>query len=395
MTADPARTDAARATTTSFARLQRDGEARCTRIELAHGMVETPAFMPVGTYGAVKATSPRELRELGAPIILGNTFHLWLRPGLEVISRFGGLHRFIGWDGPILTDSGGFQVWSLGALRQISEEGVRFSSPVNGDRLFLTPERSMEIQQVLDSDIAMVFDECTPWERDGVPVSFEDAAASMRLSLRWARRSHDAFRHGQEAGTGRANRLFGIVQGGLFEALRDESLAGLVDIGFDGYAIGGLSVGEPKADMLRLLHHTAPRLPQDAPRYLMGVGTPEDLVAGVAAGIDLFDCVLPTRNARNGWLFTQWGDLKLRNARYRLDERPIDEHCTCHACRTFSRAYLHHLQKTGEILGARLATIHNLHYYLELMRSMRAAIAEGRFEAFRRGFAAGRARGIE
>ncbi|RIK92449.1 MAG: tRNA guanosine(34) transglycosylase Tgt [Burkholderiales bacterium] len=381
-----------------FELLHRDGQARCARLHLPHGVVETPIFMPVGTYGAVKAMSPRELEEIGARILLGNTFHLWLRPGLETIARFGGLHRFIGWERPILTDSGGFQVWSLGALRRISEEGVRFASPVNGDRLFLTPETSMRIQHALDSDVAMIFDECTPYERDGVPTSFDEAASSMRLSLRWARRSRDAWDslRASVAGTraGAGNALFGIVQGGMHEALRDESLAGLVDIGFDGYAIGGLSVGEPKEEMLRVLAHTAPRLPERAPRYLMGVGTPEDLVAGVAAGIDLFDCVLPTRNARNGWLFTQWGDLKLRNARYRSDERPIDERCPCYACSRFSRAYLHHLQKVNEILGARLATIHNLHYYLQLMRSMRAAIGAGRFESFRAEFAEGRKRGV-
>ncbi len=351
--------------------------------------------MPVGTYGAVKAMSPRELEEIGAQIVLGNTFHLWLRPGLETIAKFAGLHRFIGWERPILTDSGGFQVWSLGPLRRIAEEGVRFASPVNGDRLFLTPETSMQIQHALDADVAMIFDECTPYERDGVPTSVDEAAASMRLSLRWARRSRDAFDRLQSGAAAGGNRLFGIVQGGMFEALRDESLAGLVDIGFDGYAIGGLSVGEPKQEMLRVLSHTAPRLPEQAPRYLMGVGTPEDLVAGVSAGIDLFDCVLPTRNARNGWLFTQWGDLKLRNARYRLDERPVDEQCACYACSRFSRAYLHHLQKVNEILGARLATIHNLHYYLQLMRAMREAIAAGRFDSFARDFTDRRGRGVD
>ncbi len=377
-----------------FELLHRDGQARCTRLHLSHGVVETPMFMPVGTYGAVKAMSPRELEEIGAQIILGNTFHLWLRPGLETIARFGGLHRFIGWERPILTDSGGFQVWSLGALRHISEEGVRFASPVNGDRLFLTPETSMQIQHALDSDVAMIFDECTPYERDGVPTSAEQAGASMRLSLRWARRSRQRWDALRDTGRGAGNALFGIVQGGMFETLRDESLEALVDIGFDGYAIGGLSVGEPKEEMLRVLGHTAPRLPERAPRYLMGVGTPEDLVAGVAAGIDLFDCVLPTRNARNGWLFTQWGDLKLRNSRYRSDDRPIDEDCACYACKRFSRAYLHHLQKVGEILGARLATIHNLHYYLQLMRAMRAAIAAGGFDSFSREFALRRSRGV-
>jgi queuine tRNA-ribosyltransferase len=369
--------------------LATDGQARRGRITLNHGVVETPIFMPVGTYGAVKAMAPRELEEVGAQIILGNTFHLWLRPGLEVFAKFGGLHGFNGWRKPILTDSGGFQVWSLGDLRKISEEGVRFASPVNGDRLMLTPEESMRIQRALDSDIAMIFDECTPYETGGVLTGYDDAAASMRLSLRWARRSRDEFDRLQNP-----NALFGIVQGGMFEALRDESLAGLADIGFHGYAIGGLSVGEPKEEMLRVLAHTAPRLPADKPRYLMGVGTPEDLVAGVAAGIDMFDCVMPTRNARNGWLFTRHGDLRLRNARYRDDTRPIDESCSCHACANFSRAYVHHLQKVNEILGARLATIHNLHYYLTLMRKMREAIAEGSFDAFRQRFHADRARGV-
>ncbi len=374
----------------NFELLGRDGEARRGRLTLNHGSIETPIFMPVGTYGAVKAMSPRELEEAGAQIILGNTFHLWLRPGLEVFERFGGLHRFNGWHRPILTDSGGFQVWSLGELRRISEEGVRFASPINGDRLMLTPEESMRIQHVLDADIAMVFDECTPFETGGVPTGHDTAADSMRLSLRWARRSRQAF----DALENR-NALFGIVQGGMFETLRDESTAGLTEIGFDGYAIGGLSVGEPKEDMLRILAHTAPRLPSQRPRYLMGVGTPEDLVAGVSAGIDLFDCVLPTRNARNGWLFTRFGDLRLRNARYRSDVRPIDATCTCQACTGFSRAYIHHLQKVGEILGARLATIHNLHYYLQLMREMREAIAQGGLEAWRQAFERDRARGVD
>ena len=372
-----------------FELLATDGPARRGRITLNHGVVETPIFMPVGTYGAVKAMSPRELDEAGAQIILGNTFHLWLRPGLQVFEKFGGLHRFNGWHKPILTDSGGFQVWSLGALRKIGEEGVRFASPINGDRLMLTPEESMRIQHALGSDIAMIFDECTPYATDGVPTSHDAAAQSMRLSLRWARRSRDEFDR-----LANPNALFGIVQGGMHESLRDESLAGLVDIGFHGYAIGGLSVGEPKEDMLRVLAHMAPRLPADRPRYLMGVGTPEDLVDGVAAGVDMFDCVLPTRNARNGWLFTRYGDLRLRNARFREDTRPIDEDCGCYACRNFSRAYVHHLQKVDEILGARLATIHNLHYYLTLMREMREAIAAGGFDEFRRRFAAERARGV-
>ncbi len=346
--------------------------------------------MPVGTYGAVKSVSPDEVAALGAQIILGNTFHLWLRPGLDVIGRFGGLHRFVGWDKPMLTDSGGFQVWSLGKMRKISEEGVAFASPVNGDRLFLTPEESMRIQHVLNSDIVMVFDECTPYETAGVVTSLDDAAASMRLSLRWAKRSRD-----EHDRLHNANALFGIVQGGMHEVMRDESLAGLVDIGFDGYAIGGLSVGEPKADMLRILEHLAPRMPADRPRYLMGVGTPEDLVDGVSHGVDLFDCVMPTRNARNGWLFTRFGDLKLRNARYKIDERPIDETCDCYTCRRYSRAYLHHLGRVREILGARLNTLHNLHYYQWLMAQVRAAIADGRFGDFVATFRAERARGVD
>ena len=347
-----------------------DGAARRGTLTLAHGVVETPAFIPVGTYGTVKAMSPAELQEIGAAIVLGNTFHLWLRPGLEVIAAHGGLHRFMGWHAPILTDSGGFQVFSLGEMRKISEQGVTFQSPVNGDACFLTPEESMRIQRVLNSDIVMVFDECTPY-----PADVAQAEISMELSLRWAARS-------QRAHAGNSNALFGIVQGGMHEHLRDRSLAGLQEIGFDGYAIGGLSVGEPKADMERILAHTAPRLPADKPRYLMGVGTPEDIVAAVAAGIDMFDCVLPTRNARNGWLYTRNGTIKLRNAQYRDDIRPLDEACGCYTCRNFTRAYLHHLQKVNEILGARLNTWHNLHYYLELMQGLRGAIAAGRLADF-------------
>jgi len=379
--------------TAHFEVLTADGASRRGRLTLAHGTVETPVFMPVGTYGTVKAMAPWELSESGAQIVLGNTFHLWLRPGLDVIEAHGGLHRFMGWQAPILTDSGGFQVFSLGTLRKISEEGVRFASPVNGDRLFLTPEESMRIQTVLDSDIAMVFDECTPYEINGLAATEPEAATSMRLSLRWAQRSRDAFAQLGES-KGRRNALFGIVQGGMYEHLRDESLAGLIDIGFDGYAIGGLSVGEPKDEMLRVLRHTAPRLPADRPRYLMGVGTPEDLIDGIAAGIDMFDCVMPTRNARNGWLFTRFGDLKLRNSRYRDEMGPADESCSCATCRNFTRAYLHHLQRVNEILGARLNTIHNLHFYLSLMREARAAIEQGRFETFRQAFSRDRARGV-
>ncbi|MCT9115237.1 tRNA guanosine(34) transglycosylase Tgt [Cupriavidus gilardii] len=373
-----------------FELLTTDGNARRGRVTLNHGVVETPIFMPVGTYGSVKAMSPLELNEIGAQIILGNTFHLWLRPGLEVIDTHRGLHRFIGWDKPILTDSGGFQVFSLGELRKITEDGVTFASPVNGDKLFLSPEISMQIQRTLNSDIVMQFDECTPYEIEGRPATHEEAARSMRMSLRWAKRSRDEFER-----LANPNALFGIVQGGMFEDLRDESLAGLSELGFHGLAIGGLSVGEPKEDMMRVLEHVGPRLPADKPHYLMGVGTPEDLVAGVAAGVDMFDCVMPTRNARNGWLFTRFGDVKIKNAAHRNDPRPLDESCACYTCRNFSRAYLHHLHRVGEILGARLNTIHNLYYYLQLMREIREAIEQHRFDAFRRQFAADRARGTQ
>lgn len=357
-----------------------DGLARRGTVSLAHGDVQTPAFMPVGTYGTVKAMSPLELAEIDAHIVLGNTFHLWLRPGLEVVAAHGGLHKFMGWDKPILTDSGGFQVWSLGAMRKISEEGVKFKSPINGDTCFLTPEESMRIQKVLNSDIVMIFDECTPY-----PATHKEANDSMQLSLRWAKRSKDAHQ-------GNTNALFGIIQGGMFEDLRDISLAGLVDIDFDGFAIGGLSVGEPKEDMLRILAHTAPKMPPNKPRYLMGVGTPEDLVAAVSNGVDMFDCVMPTRNARNGWLFTQYGDIKIKNAFYKQDTKPLDDDCACYTCRNFTRAYLHHLHKVGEILGARLNTIHNLHYYQVLMQGMRSAIENSSFEQFKSEFAAKRAR---
>ena len=363
-----------------FSVLATDGAARRGRLELAHGALETPVFMPVGTYGSVKAMSPLELREIGARIVLGNTFHLWLRPGTEVIERHGGLHRFMGWDAPILTDSGGFQVFSLGAMRKISEQGVRFASPINGDKLLLTPEESMRVQRALNSDIVMIFDDCTPH-----PATEQETAQSMRMSLRWAGRS-------RRAHEGNPNALFGIVQGGMFEALREESLAGLQGIGFDGYAIGGLSVGESKADMQRILAHTAPRLPAGSPRYLMGVGTPEDLIRSVLAGIDMFDCVLPTRNARNGWLFTREGDVKIRNAQYRSDTRPLDPECGCYCCRNFTLAYLHHLQRANEILGARLATMHNLFYYQQLMQEMRAAIEAGELAACASGLLATRGR---
>ena len=352
-----------------------DQTARRGTLTLAHGQVETPAFMPVGTYGAVKGMSPEMLQKIHAQIILGNTFHLWLRPGLEVIAAHGGLHRFMHWNGPILTDSGGFQVYSLGDLRKITEQGVKFSSPVNGDRCFLTPEESMRIQRILNSDIVMIFDECTPYPAD------ETATRdSMELSLRWAERS-------KQAHEDNANALFGIVQGGMYENLRDRSLESLVSIGFDGYAIGGLSVGEPKADMRRILEHTAPQLPTDKPRYLMGVGTPADIVHAVAHGIDLFDCVLPTRNARNGWLYTRKGIIKLRNSRYRLDTAAPDDQCECYTCQNFTRAYLHHLQRINEMLGAHLNTVHNLFYYQQLMTEIRAAIEQSQFGEFVEKFA--------
>jgi queuine tRNA-ribosyltransferase len=373
-----------------FELLNTDGQARRGRLTLNHGVVETPIFMPVGTYGTVKAVQPRELEEMRAQIILGNTFHLWLRPGLETIGAHGGLHRFMGWNRPILTDSGGFQVFSLGDLRKITEDGVTFASPINGDKLFLSPEVSMQIQKVLNSDIVMQFDECTPYATNNIPTSHQDAADSMRMSMRWAQRSISEFN-----GLGNPNALFGIVQGGMFEDLRDESLAGLAEMDFHGYAIGGLSVGEPKEDMMRVLNHIAPKLPAHKPHYLMGVGTPEDLVAGVAAGVDMFDCVMPTRNARNGWLFTRFGDVKIRNAAHKNSLRPLDETCGCYTCRNFTRGYLHHLHRVGEILGAQLNTIHNLHYYLELMSEIRESIETQTFEAFRKRFHENRARGVE
>ena len=373
-----------------FDLLTSEGRARRGRLTLNHGVVETPVFMPVGTCGTVKGVMPRSLQEMGAQIILGNTFHLWMRPGLDVVRAFGGLHDFERWPGPMLTDSGGFQVWSLGDMRKISEEGVRFASPVNGDKLFLTPEVSMQIQTVLNADIVMQFDECTPYESQGVLTSEADARKSMELSLRWAVRSRDEFVRLENP-----NALFGIVQGGMFESLREASLDALVALDLPGYAVGGVSVGEPKDEMLRIMAHTPHRLPEHKPRYLMGVGTPEDLVQGVAQGVDMFDCVMPTRNARNGHLFTRFGDLKIRNARHRDDMRPLDEACSCHTCaQGFSRAYLHHLDRCGEMLGPMLASIHNLHFYVNLMRDVRQALDEGRFEAFRVQFKADRQRGV-
>ncbi|MCB4361066.1 tRNA guanosine(34) transglycosylase Tgt [Quatrionicoccus australiensis] len=366
-----------------FELLKTDGAARRGTVTLAHGQVQTPVFMPVGTYGTVKAMTPQSLNDIGAQICLGNTFHLWLRPGLDVVAAHNGLHDFMNWQKPILTDSGGFQVFSLGAMRKITEEGVKFSSPHDGAKLFLTPEISMQIQKVLNSDIVMIFDECTPY-----PASHDEAAKSMRMSMRWAQRSRDEHNRLENH-----NALFGIVQGGMYEDLRDESVAGLCDIGFDGMAIGGLSVGEPKDDMARILAHTAPRLPTNKPRYLMGVGTPEDLVNGVKNGIDMFDCVMPTRNARNGHLFTRFGDVKIKNARYKLDTGPLDPSCTCYTCTQFTRSYLHHLFRNGEILGGMLNTIHNLHFYQTIMAEMRAAIEAGTLEQWSAAFAQDRSAG--
>ncbi|MEO6688863.1 MAG: tRNA guanosine(34) transglycosylase Tgt [Dokdonella sp.] len=365
-----------------FQLLATDGSARRGRITFARGTIETPAFMPVGTYGSVKAMTPQNLLEVGAEIILGNTFHLFLRPGLDVVGEFGGLHRFIGWQKPILTDSGGFQVFSLAHKRKITEQGVTFASPVDGSKVFLSPEESMRIQHVLDSDIAMIFDECTPY-----PATESQARESMQLSLRWAERSRRGFDDLKNP-----NALFGIVQGGVYPALRKRSADGLIDIGFDGYAIGGLAVGEPEAERNATLESVEPLLPKDKPRYLMGVGRPEDLVEAVRRGVDMFDCVMPTRNARNAHLFTRHGTLRIRNAKYERDTRPLDEACTCYTCRSgFSRAYLRHLDRCGEMLGPQLATIHNLHYYQELMAGMRAAIAGGTLTDFVAAFYARRA----
>jgi len=353
-----------------FEKLAEDGKARRGRLEFPRGTVETPAFMPVGTYGTVKGMTPRDIEATGAQIILGNTFHLMLRPGTEIVKQHGDLHDFMQWKGPILTDSGGFQVFSLGKMRKITEEGVTFQSPVNGSKVFMGPEESMQVQRELGSDIVMIFDECTPY-----PATETEAAESMRLSMRWAKRSKDA--HGDNPAA-----LFGIVQGGMYPHLRDESMKGLEEIGFDGYAIGGLSVGEPKDEMVKVLDHLAYKMPAEKPRYLMGVGKPEDIVEAVRRGVDMFDCVMPTRNARNGFLFTDTGVVKIRNAVNKTDTRPLDENCDCYTCQNFSRAYLHHLDKCKEILGAQLNTIHNLHYYQQLMAGLRQAIEQGKLSDF-------------
>ncbi|HSQ69658.1 MAG TPA: tRNA guanosine(34) transglycosylase Tgt [Steroidobacteraceae bacterium] len=362
-----------------FDLLATDGAARRARLTLRRGVVDTPAFMPVGTYGTVKAMTPEELRQLGAQIVLGNTFHLMLRPGADVIRAHGGLHGFTHWQGPILTDSGGFQVFSLAELRKLGEDGVRFRSPVNGDPVFLSPEISMQMQTTLDSDVVMAFDECPPY-----PCSERKSRESMELSMRWARRSRTEFLE-----LGNPNALFGIVQGGTWTDLRSESLESLLAIGFEGYAIGGLAVGEPAAERERVLEELTPKMPADRPRYLMGVGTPADIVAAVARGVDMFDCVMPTRHARNGHLFTSQGVVKIRNSAHRADTGPLDPACDCYTCRNYSRAYLRHLDRCNEILGARLNTIHNLHYYLGLMERIREAVAERRYASFAAEFRAG------
>jgi queuine tRNA-ribosyltransferase len=354
------------------------GRARRGRMKFARGTVETPAFMPVGTLGTVKGMTPEEVKETGAEICLGNTFHLMLRPGTSIIQQHGDLHDFMNWDKPILTDSGGFQVFSLGELRKITEEGVTFRSPINGEKILLTPEKSMQVQRELGSDIVMIFDECTPY-----PATQAEARQSMELSLRWAERS-------KKAHEGNDAALFGIIQGGMYEELRDISLNGLTEIGFDGYAIGGLSVGEPKEDMMRILEHTTPQMPVEKPRYLMGVGKPEDLVEAVRRGVDMFDCVMPTRNARNGHLFISTGVVKIRNAVHRTDTGPLDPDCDCYTCKNYSRAYLHHLDRTNEILGARLNTIHNLRFYQRVMSDMRHALDEGTFDEYVQNFYAAR-----
>jgi queuine tRNA-ribosyltransferase len=365
-----------------FELITTDSGARRGRLTFPRGVVETPIFMPVGTYGTVKAMTPEELVGMGAQIVLGNTFHLMLRPGMPVIRAHDGLHRFMHWEKPILTDSGGFQVFSLATMRKITEEGVNFRSPINGDAVMLTPERSMQVQKDLDSDVVMIFDECTPY-----PATEQEARRSMELSLRWALRSRAEFDRLQNP-----NSLFGIVQGGMYTSLRQESAAGLQQIGFDGYAVGGLAVGEPKEERERMLDGIIQHLPKDRPRYLMGVGTPEDLVEAVRRGVDMFDCVMPTRNARNGHLFTSTGVVRIRNAQYETDTGPLDEACPCYTCTNYSRAYLRHLDRCGEILAARLGSIHNLHFYLSLMQTMRTAIEEHRFEAFAADFYARRSR---
>ncbi|MBI4005614.1 MAG: tRNA guanosine(34) transglycosylase Tgt [Gammaproteobacteria bacterium] len=366
-----------------FELLNQAGEARRGRMTFSRGNVETPVFIPIGTYGAVKAMTPEELHELGSEIVLANTFHLMLRPGADIIRQHGGLHEFMHWPGPILTDSGGYQVYSLAEARKISEQGVHFRSPVDGESVFLGPEQAIEIQHALNADILMIFDDCTPY-----PATEEQTGESMQLSLRWARRSREA--HGQHP-----SALFGIVQGGMFPELRDESLQGLLGIGFDGYAIGGLSVGEPRTKMLDIISYVTPRMPVGRPRYLMGVGTPEDIVEAVKRGIDMFDCVLPTRNARNGHLFTSYGVVRIRNAIHRNNTLPVDAECECYSCRNYTRAYLHHLDRTNEILGARLNTIHNLHYYHSLLRGLRMAIQAETLAAFITDFYAKRAQNTE
>jgi len=348
------------------------GMARTGSLSFRRGSVSTPAFMPVGTYGSVKSVTPEEVRAGGADIILGNTFHLMLRPGTDIVRRHGGLHEFMNWPGPILTDSGGFQVFSLAEMRKLTEEGVRFRSPVNGDEVFLTPEKSMEVQHELNSDVAMIFDECTPY-----PATESEARESMELSLRWARRSRDRFDALKVEEPDRGEALFGIIQGGIYDDLRDESLNALMEIGFDGYAVGGLAVGEPEEERIAVLDHLVPLMPVGQPRYLMGVGTPVDIADAVARGIDMFDCVMPTRHARTGHLFTSRGTVKIRNARYRDDTGPLDPDCGCYTCNNYSLAYLRHLEKCGEILGSRLGTIHNLHYYQQLMRDLRDGIDSG------------------
>jgi len=357
-----------------FKLISQDGHARSGLLQLSHGEVNTPVFMPVGTYGAVKSISPQELESMDFEIILGNTFHLWLRPGLEIITKHKGLHQFINWKRSMLTDSGGFQVWSLGKMSKITDKGVTFRSPINGDECFLGPEESIEIQKILNADISMIFDECTPY-----PATYEEAQASMKLSQEWAYRSKESF-------VGSKNALFGIVQGGMYEDLREESLLGLSKIGFDGYAIGGLSVGEPKAEMKKITAYITPKLPTDKPRYLMGVGTPEDIINAIEHGVDMFDCVMPTRNARNGWLFTRFGDIKLKNTRYKDDLLPLDQSCECYTCKNFSRSYLHHLFKIGEMLGLRLNTIHNLFFYKTFMHEAGDAIKNNKFKQYQSDF---------